>query len=61
MTLVLVRPDGSVLGQLPAFVAETPWWMDIGPVVRGARERFGLSVTILRLLDTERPSPTAAA
>jgi Ser/Thr protein kinase RdoA (MazF antagonist) len=58
---VLVRPDGSVLGRLPPFVAETPWWMDVGPVVRGALERFGLSVTILRLLDTERPSAHGGA
>lgn len=61
VTLVLVRPDGTILGRLPAFVADTPWWMDIGPVVQGARERFGLSVTVLRLLDAERPAAHGGA
>ncbi len=35
--------------------------MDVGPVVRGARERFGLSATVLRLLDSERPSAHGGA
>ena len=56
MTLVLLGPDGRVLGSLPAFEAATPWWQDIGPVVDSARDRFGLEVTVLRLLETERPS-----
>ena len=60
-TLVLVIRDGDVLGRLPAFVAETPWWMDVAPVVREARDRFGLDVTILRLLETERPSAHGGA
>lgn len=56
MTLVLVERGGTVLGRLPAFVAETPWWMDVGPVVRATREQFDLEVTILRLLESERSS-----
>ncbi len=60
-TLVLVTRDGEVLGRLPAFVAATPWWMDVGPVVRETRDRFGLDVTILRLLATERPSAHGGA
>jgi len=61
VTLVLVTAGGDVLGRLPAFPAETPWWQDAEPVVRAARDRFGLSVTILRLLDTELPSAHGGA
>jgi Ser/Thr protein kinase RdoA (MazF antagonist) len=56
VTLVLVSPSGDLLGRLPAFPVETPWWQDARPVVAGARVRFGLQVTILRLLESERPS-----
>jgi hypothetical protein len=56
-TLVLVTPDGSLLGALPDFVVETPWWQEAGPVVRGARARHGIEVTVLRILDTEFPEP----
>ena len=58
---MLVTGQGEVLGQLPAFVAATPWWMDVAPVVREARDRFGLDVTVLRLLTTERPSAHGGA
>ena len=60
-TLVLVDRDGALLGQLPRFEASTPWWMDVGPVVRATRERFGLDVTVLRLLTSERPSAHGGA
>ncbi|MGZ6270336.1 MAG: aminoglycoside phosphotransferase family protein [Candidatus Limnocylindrales bacterium] len=61
VTLVLSTPDGAVLGRLPSFVAATPWWQDAGPVVRAARERFGLELTVLRLLESERPSAHGGA
>jgi Ser/Thr protein kinase RdoA (MazF antagonist) len=61
VSLVLVSAEGDVLGRLPAFPVETPWWQDAGPVVAGVRERFGLDVTILRLLDTELPSAHGGA
>ena len=61
VTLVLVDDAGSVLGALPPFRAETPWWMDIGPVVRAVRARHGLRVTVLRVLDTERASAHGGA
>jgi Phosphotransferase enzyme family len=60
-TLVLVDRHGTVLGRLPAFEATTPWWMDVGPLVRGTRDRFGLDVTILRLLESELPSAHGGA
>ena len=52
---------GAVLGSLPPFEAATPWWQDIGPVVDGARERFGVDVTVLRLLRADRPHPPGGA
>jgi hypothetical protein len=35
----------------------TPWWQDVEPVVVAARQRHHLDVTILRLLEAERPMP----
>ena len=52
---------GAVLGSLPPFEAATPWWQDIGPVVDGARERFAVDVTVLRLLQADRPHPPGGA
>ncbi len=61
VTLVLVGADGRVLGRLPAFVVDTPWWQDAGPVVSGARALFGIDATILRLLETELSAPPGGA
>ena len=52
-----MTPDGEVVGALPPFVVATPWWQDVEPVVLAARQRHGVDVTVLRLLDTERPMP----
>jgi hypothetical protein len=56
VTLVLVDAQDRLLGALPPFEAETPWWMDIGPVVRAVRAAHGLRVTVLRLLDAQLPA-----
>ena len=56
-TLVLVDGDGGLLGALPPFRVATPWWQDVEPVVEAVRELHRLEVTILRLLETELPSP----
>jgi Phosphotransferase enzyme family len=61
VTLVLVDAHGRVLGALPPFEAETPWWMDIGPVVRAARATHGLRITVLRLLDAQQASAHGGA
>jgi len=53
--LVLVRGDDPPLGVLPTFEVAVPWWPEMGPVVDGARERFGLDVTVLRLLEVDGP------
>jgi Phosphotransferase enzyme family len=61
VTLVLVGPNGVVLGSLPPFEAETPWWMDIAPVVSTVRDQHGIEVSVLRLLHTELPSAHGGA
>ena len=55
--LVLVTPAGVVVGSLPAVPVSTPWWPDVEPVVRATRERRGVVVTVLRLLEAERSQP----
>ena len=55
--LVLVTPDGKLLGSLAPFSISSPWWQEVGLVVRGAFENHGLQVTVLRLLEADRPRP----
>ena len=52
--LVLVTPDGAVVGSLPPMPVDVPWWQEVESVVRAAREQHGIEVTILRLLDVAR-------
>ena len=59
--LVLVTRAGGVLGSLAPFPVATPWWQDAEPVVSGARERHGVDVTVLRLLEAELPAPPGGA
>jgi hypothetical protein len=55
--LILVTAAGEVLGQLPALRAGSPWWPEVASVARAVHERYGLPVTILRLLAAERSAP----
>src|SRR5262245_41161787 len=55
--LVLVTPEGRPVGRLPAVSITTPWWQDIEPVVRAARDCHGVDLTVLRLLDAELDQP----
>ena len=55
--LVLCTCDGDVLGRLPAVAVRTPWWQDAAAVVEAVRDRFGLEVVVLRMLDSELPRP----
>jgi Phosphotransferase enzyme family len=55
--LVLVTPDGAIVGWLPPLPVATGWWQDVEPVVRAARDRHGIEVTVLRLLAAERAEP----
>jgi hypothetical protein len=55
--LVLVTPDGALVGRLPPVPVATPWWQDVEPVVRAIRARDRIDVTVLRLLEAERDRP----
>ena len=57
VTLVLVDGGGAVLGALPPYEVPVPWWPEVADVVAGARERYGVDVRVLRLLDADRPVP----
>lgn len=50
MTLVLCTRSGELLGALPPYDVALPWWQEVGDVVAGAWERYGVQVTVLRLL-----------
>lgn len=55
--LVLVTPDGAVVGCFPPIPVDIPWWQEVESVVRAAREYHGVEVTILRLLEVARDRP----
>jgi hypothetical protein len=57
VTLVLCTAEDGVLGCLPSFEVVTPWWQQVREVVDATRARFGLDVTILRLLWAEAETP----
>ncbi len=58
---MLVSSGGDVLGALPPFEVEVPWWSEVASVVSAARERFGASVTVLRLLSASLPEQPGGA
>ena len=55
--LVLVTPTGEPIGRLPEVPVATRWWPDVQSIVQAARERYGIEVVILRMLDSELPRP----
>ncbi len=57
VTLELVSPEGEPIGSLPEMPVAEPWWPDVESIAAGARERFGIEVVVLRMLDTELPRP----
>jgi hypothetical protein len=56
VTLALCTGDGAVLGSLPPFDVEVPWWQEVSDVVAAARTVHGLDVVVLRLLSADRPA-----
>lgn len=42
--------QGQVLGALPPFPVQVPWWPEVGEIIGAARERYGLDVSVLRLI-----------
>jgi len=57
VTLVLLDAAGGLIGALPPFDVDVPWWQEAGVVVDGARARHGIGVQVLRLLHADRPHP----
>lgn len=55
--LHLLDGQGRPLGGLPPYDVPAPWWQEIGDVVTGARQRYGLDVSVLRMLRADRPGP----
>jgi Phosphotransferase enzyme family len=53
VTVVLCDAAGVVAEQLPSFVVTPRWWPEVDSVVAQVEERFGLIVTVLRLLTTD--------
>ena len=51
VSLVLCDSTGALLGMLPAFTVDDPWWPEVHPVIAAARERFAAEVVVLRMLD----------
>ncbi|EFC85160.1 aminoglycoside phosphotransferase family protein [Parafrankia sp. EUN1f] len=49
----MVTAGGECLGGLGPFEADSPWWADVGPVVRRLDRELGVRVTVLRLIDVE--------
>ena len=50
VTLLLCERSGTLLGTLPPFDVEVPWWQEVRDVVVAARMAYGVEVTVLRLL-----------
>ena len=48
--MVLVHED-AVVGALPPVPLEQPWWPEAHDVVAAVRERFGIEVAVLRLVE----------
>ena len=57
ITLVLLRPDGSVVGALPPFVVTLPHLPEIAPIIERCRALHGIDVTILRILHAAPADP----
>jgi hypothetical protein len=51
VTIVIDAPRGV----LPAFTIPSPYWQEAEPVVTAVRERFGLEIVMLRVIDGEMP------
>lgn len=51
VSLVVCSGTGELLGKLPAFTIDDPWWPEVHSVIEAARERFAVEVVVLRLVD----------
>ena len=53
-TVVLCGADGVPFGALPPLDLAAPWYTNVEDLVAVVRERFGLTITVLRLLTADR-------
>ncbi len=58
---MLVDESGSLLGALPPFPVEVPYWQEMSDVLAAARERYALRADVLRLLTHELPTSPGGA
>ena len=56
--VVLVTPQGRLIGAWPPMPVEPPWWQVTEPIVEAARARYGVDITVLRLLEVGEPKPS---
>ncbi len=61
VSLALVDDRGNPLGRLPPFEVELPWWQESASIVAGARDRYAVEVTILRLISTTPATQSGGA
>ena len=61
VTLVLVDADGVLLGALPPYPVDVPYWQETSDVVAEAVRLYGVTVDVLRLLTAEHPVPHGGA
>ena len=50
-----------MLGRLPPLEVAEVWWNEAASVVAAAQQRYGVDVTVLRLLETELPAQPGGA
>ncbi len=53
-----MTPGGRLLGEWPPMPVEPPWWQVTEPIRDAARARYGVEITILRLLKVADPTPS---
>ncbi|HEY2042488.1 MAG TPA: aminoglycoside phosphotransferase family protein [Jatrophihabitans sp.] len=53
VTLVLCKEGDGLLGSLPCFDVPTPHWQSVAEVVAGAQQKFGIEITVLRMLHAD--------
>jgi hypothetical protein len=51
VSVVLCDAAGDLLGTLPPFTVDDPWWPEVRPVIAGVHDRFNVEVMVLRMLD----------
>jgi hypothetical protein len=56
VTVVLCDDAGRLLGALEPLELDSPWFPGVHDVVTAVRERDGVDVVVLRLLDAQDPA-----